>query len=65
MDVSHVQHCEMATVAISFVYHRIFQTKTKFSGPEVLGFDKAIITSELLSDLPFCSYNFQIENLWI
>ncbi|RIB09015.1 hypothetical protein C2G38_2209993 [Gigaspora rosea] len=33
--------------------------------PEVLGFDKAIITSELLSNLPFRPYNFQIENLQI
>ncbi|CAG8807155.1 11513_t:CDS:2, partial [Racocetra fulgida] len=59
--------CETATVAISSVYHQIFKTKTKFSGPEVLGFDKTIITDELLSDLPFRPYNFQlgILRIWI
>ena len=59
--------CNAATVAISSVYHRIFQTKTKFSGPEILGFDKAIITNELLSDLPFRPYNFQLGmvRIWI
>ena len=59
--------CETATVAISSVYHQLFKTKTKFSGPEVLGFDKTIITDELLSDLPFRPYNFQlgILQIWI
>ena len=38
---------------------------TKIPGPEVLGFDMTIITNELLSDLPFCFYNFQLESLWI
>ncbi|CAG8522212.1 6441_t:CDS:2, partial [Racocetra persica] len=59
--------CETATVAISSVYHQLFKTKTKFSGPEVLGFDKTIITDELLSDLPFRPYNFQlgILRIWI
>ncbi|CAG8724371.1 1242_t:CDS:2, partial [Dentiscutata erythropus] len=59
--------CETATVAISSVYHQLFKTKTKFSGPEVLGFDKTIITDELLSDLLFHPYNFQlgILRIWI
>ncbi|CAG8790962.1 17771_t:CDS:1, partial [Dentiscutata erythropus] len=59
--------CETTTVAISSVYHQLFKTKTKFSGPEVLGFDKTIITDELLSDLPFRPYNFQlgILRIWI
>ncbi|RIB18915.1 hypothetical protein C2G38_2036515 [Gigaspora rosea] len=59
--------CETATVAISSVYHQVFKTKTKFSGLEVLGFDKTIITDELLSDLPFRPYNFQlgILRIWI
>ncbi|CAG8687826.1 3979_t:CDS:2, partial [Gigaspora rosea] len=39
--------CESATMAISMVYCNIFKTKAKFSGPEVLEFDKAIITTML------------------
>ncbi|CAG8810882.1 8140_t:CDS:2, partial [Cetraspora pellucida] len=59
--------CKLATVAISSVYHQFFKTKTKFSGSEVLGFDKTIITDELLSDLSFCPYNFQLKifRIWI
>lgn len=57
--------CESATVAISTVYQRVFNTKTKFSGPEVLGFDKAIIMDELLSDLPFHPYIFRLGSLQI
>ncbi|CAG8705215.1 15634_t:CDS:2, partial [Gigaspora rosea] len=56
--------CESATVAISTVYQRVFNTKTKFLGPEVLGFDKAIIMDELLSDLLFHPY-IQLGNLQI
>ena len=59
--------CETATVAISSVYRVLFKTGTKIPGPEVLGFDMAIITNELLSDLPFRLYNFQLGSLriWI
>jgi len=57
--------CKTATVAISSVYRVLFKTDTKLSGSEILRFDMAIITNKLLSDLPFCLYNFQLRSLQI
>ena len=54
---------ETATVAISSVYRILFKIGTKLLGLKVLGFDTAIITNELLLDLPFRLYNFQLESL--
>src|SRR3954454_9934662 len=48
--------CESLTVAVNSVYEKVFQTKTKYSGPAVMGFDMPVISEALLKDLPFRVY---------
>ncbi|CAG8513506.1 8758_t:CDS:2 [Cetraspora pellucida] len=45
--------CETPTAAISTVYQQIFKSKTKFSGPEIMGYDTPEIVQEYLNELPF------------
>ena len=45
--------CISSSVAITSLYKRLFGTKTKFSGPLVMGFDQEIIVKQLLENIQF------------
>ncbi|RIB20242.1 hypothetical protein C2G38_2304623 [Gigaspora rosea] len=49
------------------VYQKIFQTKTNFSGPEVMGYDTPELVQEYLYELPFQVFNYSFNKLriWI
>jgi hypothetical protein len=47
--------------AITTVYQQIFHTKTKFSGPMVMGFEKPDIYEKLLEDILFRPYFINLE----
>jgi len=40
-----------ASEAVNKTYNNLFNNKTRYSGPSVLGFDNENITQELLSDV--------------
>ncbi|GES91818.1 hypothetical protein GLOIN_2v1535567 [Rhizophagus clarus] len=45
-----------ASEAINKTYNKLFNNKTRYTGPSVLGFDNENITQELLSDVLFCPF---------
>ncbi|CAG8828004.1 14769_t:CDS:2, partial [Racocetra persica] len=45
--------CKVSSIAITMVYQKIFQTKTNFLGPEVIGYDTPEVVQEYLHELPF------------
>src|SRR4051794_28935401 len=50
-----------STNAISTVYQQLFRTKTKFSGPMIMGFGKPTICEKLLEGVLFRSYFINLE----
>ncbi|RIB26213.1 hypothetical protein C2G38_2240892 [Gigaspora rosea] len=59
--------CKTPSTAITMVYQKIFQTKTNFSGPEVMGYDTPELVQEYLYELPFQVFNYSFNKLriWI
>lgn len=57
--------CTNSSVAITSLYKRLFGTKTKFSGPLVMGFDQEIIVEQLLKDVQFQPFEFFVGRLRI
>ncbi|GET02124.1 hypothetical protein GLOIN_2v1535567 [Rhizophagus clarus] len=54
-----------ASEAINKTYNKLFNNKTRYSGPSVLGFDNENITQELLSDVLFCHFKITVDKLSI
>ncbi|GES74920.1 hypothetical protein GLOIN_2v1535567 [Rhizophagus clarus] len=54
-----------ASEAVNKTYNNLFNNKTRYSGPSVLGFDNENITQELLSDVLFCSFKITVDKLII
>ena len=52
-----------STKAISTVYQQMFRTKTKFSGPMIMGFDKPAIYEKLLEGVLFRPYFINLEQI--
>ena len=50
---------------INETYKKLFNTKTRYSGPSAMGFDNETITAELLSDVIFCPYKITFDKLSI
>lgn len=50
-----------STDAISTVYQKMFHTKTRFSGPMIMGFDKPAICEKLLEGISFRPYFINLE----
>ncbi|RIB12699.1 hypothetical protein C2G38_2144933 [Gigaspora rosea] len=59
--------CKTPSTAITMVYQKIFQSKTNFSGPEVMGYDTSELVQEYLHELPFQVFNYSFNKLriWI
>ena len=57
--------CESLTTAVNSVYKKIFQTKAKYSGPAVMGFDIPVLSEALLKNLPFRVFFFSLGKLHI
>ncbi|POG57757.1 hypothetical protein GLOIN_2v1791345 [Rhizophagus irregularis DAOM 181602=DAOM 197198] len=57
--------CTNSSFAITSLYKRLFGTKTKFSGPLVMGFDQEIIVEKLLKDVKFQPFEFFVGRLQI
>ena len=54
-----------ASKAINEFYNNLFNNKTRYSGPSVLGFDDENIIQELLSDVLFCPFKITVDKLSI
>ena len=54
-----------ASEAVNKTYNSLFNNKTRYSGPSVLGFDNENITQELLSDVLFCPFKITVDKLSI
>ncbi|CAB4401772.1 unnamed protein product [Rhizophagus irregularis] len=54
-----------ASEAVNKTYNNLFNNKTRYSGPSVLGFDNENITKELLSDVLFCPFKITVDKLSI
>ena len=52
-----------ASEAVNKTYNNLFNNKTRYSGPSVLGFDNENITQELLSDVSFCPFKITVGKL--
>ncbi|PKK61647.1 hypothetical protein RhiirC2_791510 [Rhizophagus irregularis] len=52
-----------STKVISTVYQQMFRTKTKFSGPIIIGFDKPAIYEKLLEGVLFHPYFINFEQI--
>jgi hypothetical protein len=50
-----------STNAISTVYQKMFRNKTKFSGPQIMGFEKPAIYEKLLEGVLFRPYLVDLE----
>ncbi|CAG8828261.1 9457_t:CDS:2, partial [Racocetra persica] len=59
--------CKAPSMAITMVYQKIFQTKTNFSGPEVMGYDTPEVVQEYFHELLFQVFNYSFNKLriWI
>ena len=64
-DSKHSEICSSSSVAITSLYQDSFGTKTKFSGPLVMGFDQQVITEELLKNIQFQPLEISVERLRI
>lgn len=53
------------TNVISTVYQQMFRTKTRFSGPMIMGFDKPAIYEKLLDGVLFRPYFINLELIHI
>ncbi|CAG8751645.1 20710_t:CDS:2 [Dentiscutata erythropus] len=53
------------TTAISNIYQKVTNTKTKFSGPAIMGFDTPIISKTFIQNIPFQVYIIPLEKLRI
>ncbi|CAB4491079.1 unnamed protein product [Rhizophagus irregularis] len=51
--------------AINFLYHILFSSKTKFSGPLICGFNDKEINKRILDDIPFQPFTIMVGNLQI
>ena len=51
-----------ATQAISSLYQRIFNTKTKYSGTSVMGLENVDINNQLLVDVEFQPFSIKVDN---
>ncbi|CAG8848192.1 37426_t:CDS:2, partial [Gigaspora margarita] len=51
-----------SSAAITSLYQQLFGTKTKFSGPLVMGFDQLDIVKQLIEDINFQPFEFYLEN---
>jgi hypothetical protein len=51
--------------AINFLYQTLFTSKTRFSGPLILGYDNMEINKRILEDIPFQPYTLTVDNLQI
>ena len=51
-----------ATQAISTLYQRIFNTKTKYSGTLVMGLENNDIANQLLVDVEFQPFSIKVDN---
>ncbi|RIB28724.1 hypothetical protein C2G38_2028290 [Gigaspora rosea] len=54
-----------ASEAINKIYNNLFNNKTRYSGPSVLGFDDENIIQELLSDVLFYPFKITVDKLSI
>ncbi|CAH1769505.1 11512_t:CDS:1, partial [Entrophospora sp. SA101] len=52
-----------ASEAINETYKKLFNTKTRYSGPSLIGFDNEAITAELLSGVQFHPFKITIDKL--
>ncbi|CAG8609867.1 6041_t:CDS:2, partial [Diversispora eburnea] len=57
--------CTSSSMAITSLYQQIFNTKTKFSGLLVMGFDQQDIVNQMLENIQFRPFEFFIEKLRI
>ena len=53
------------STAISSIYTRIFNTKTRYSGPLIIGWTDRDIVLQLLADVPFFPFFFNLGQLKI
>ncbi|CAB4468410.1 unnamed protein product [Rhizophagus irregularis] len=51
--------------AINFLYHILFSSKTRFSGPLICGFNDKEINKRILDDIPFQPFTIMVGNLQI
>ncbi|RHZ88774.1 hypothetical protein Glove_21g132 [Diversispora epigaea] len=56
---------ESCSAALTFLYQRIFQTKTKFLGPQELGFDDEKIVNQLLDGILFQPFYILVDKFRI
>ncbi|RHZ88404.1 hypothetical protein Glove_23g270 [Diversispora epigaea] len=56
---------ESCSAALTSIYQRIFQTKTKFSGPQELGFDDDSIVNQLLEGVLFRPFYILVDKFRI
>ncbi|CAG8829691.1 16856_t:CDS:1, partial [Gigaspora rosea] len=54
-----------SSAAITSLHQHLFNTKTKFSGPFVIGFDQLDIVEQLLEDINFQPFEFYLDQLRI
>src|ERR1044072_8921183 len=54
-----------STNVISTVYQQLFCTKTRFSGPMIIGFDKLAICEKLLKGVLFHPYFINLEPICV
>ena len=54
-----------SSAAINETYKKIFDAKTRFSGPNVLGFDDEVIVKQLQAEVLFFSFQIIIQNITI
>src|SRR6185369_11990893 len=50
-----------SSAAITTLYQELFGSKTKFSGPLIMGHDKMEINEQLLKDIHFRPFNCKLE----
>ncbi len=51
--------------AINFLYHSLFGSKTRFSGPLICGFSNEEVNKQILDDIPFQPFTLTVGNLQI
>jgi hypothetical protein len=64
-DSKHSEICSNSSAAITSLYQDLFGTKTKFSGPLIMGFDQQVIVEELLKNIQFQPFEVSVEKLRI
>ncbi|CAB4408850.1 unnamed protein product [Rhizophagus irregularis] len=51
--------------AINFLYHTLFSSKTRFSGPLICGFNNEEINKQILDDIPFQPFTLAVGKLQV